>query len=131
MSNTASRVVWFACVAALAAPADAPAQVRVATVAEASTEAAAVPTAAPTLMLAASGSTVIRTDFPIKRFALTNPAIADATVVDPHELLVDGKSAGNVSLIIWGESQLVHYELSVYPPIPSLQRELHALFPAE
>ena len=86
---------------------------------------------APTVMLSASGSTVIQTDFPIRRFALTNPAIADATIVDPQQLLLDGKSAGNVSLIIWGDTQLVHYDVSVYPPVPSLQRQLQALFPAE
>jgi pilus assembly protein CpaC len=88
-------------------------------------------TIGPSVMLAASGSTVIQTDFPITRFALTNPAIADATIVDPQQLLLDGKSAGNVSLLIWGASQLVHYEVSVYPPVPTLQRQLKALFPSE
>src|SRR5438034_8868568 len=89
------------------------------------------PPSAPSLMIVAGGSTVIQTDFPIKRFALTNPAIADAMVVDPRQLLVDGKSAGNVSLIVWGESRLVSYDVMVYPPTPSLQRQLHALFPTE
>jgi pilus assembly protein CpaC len=83
------------------------------------------------LMIVAGGSTVIQTDFPIKRFALTNPAIADATVVDPRQLLVDGKSAGNVSLMVWGDSDLLQYELNVYPPTPTLQRQLRALFPNE
>jgi len=85
----------------------------------------------PTLTIVAGGSTVVQTEFPIKRFALTNPAIADAMVVDPRQLLVDGKSAGNVSLIVWGESRLVSYDVMVYPPTPSLQRQLHALFPTE
>ena len=55
-----------------------------------------------TVMVVAGGSTVVKTDFPITRFALNNPAVADATVVDPTQLLVDGKEvetlAGHVDL---------------------------------
>ena len=36
------------------------------------------------------------------RIAVTNPAVADAVVVQPREILVDGKSPGTVSLIVWG-----------------------------
>ena len=42
--------------------------------------------------LTAGRSTVLRTDFDIMRIAITNPAVADATVVQPREILVDGKS---------------------------------------
>lgn len=91
-------------------------------------------TAAPpvTVMVVTGGSTVVKTEFPITRFALNNPAVADATVVDPRQLLVDGKSAGNVSLIVWGAGQqLMQYDISVYPPTPALQRQFKALFPGE
>ena len=30
------------------------------------------------------------------------PDVADAVVVQPREILIDGKSAGTVSLIVWG-----------------------------
>jgi pilus assembly protein CpaC len=130
--NVYRRCLIVAAAIVMSAPVAVRAQGPAATIADAATDpGAAVPAPGSTVMLAASGSTVIQTDFPIKRFALTNPAIADATVVEPRQLLVDGKSAGNVSLIVWGESQLAHYELSVYPPIPTLQRQLHALYPAE
>ncbi|HXI30728.1 MAG TPA: type II and III secretion system protein family protein, partial [Vicinamibacterales bacterium] len=85
-----------------------------------------------TVMVVAGGSTVVKTDFPITRFALNNPAVADATVVDPTQLLVDGKSAGNVSLIVWGNGhKLSQYDIVVYPPTPALQRQFKALFPGE
>ena len=42
------------------------------------------------------------TDFDITRIAVTNPAIADAVVVQPREILIDGKAPGTVSLIVWG-----------------------------
>ena len=33
---------------------------------------------------------------------MTNPAIADAIVVQPREILIDGKAPGTISLIVWG-----------------------------
>ena len=56
----------------------------------------------PRVPLTAGRSTVIATDFDITRIAITNPAIADAVVVQPREILIDGKSPGTVSLIVWG-----------------------------
>src|SRR3954468_3784494 len=52
--------------------------------------------------LTAGRSTVITTDFDVVRIAVTTPAVADAVVVQPREVLIDGKSAGTVSLILWG-----------------------------
>ena len=43
-------------------------------------------------------------EFDITRIAITDPKIADAVVVQPREVLIDGKSAGTVSLIIWGDA---------------------------
>ena len=54
------------------------------------------------VLLTAGRSTVLLTDFDITRIAVTNPEVADATVVKPREVLVDGKGAGTVSLIVWG-----------------------------
>ena len=81
--------------------------------------------------LTAGRSTVVTTDFDISRIAVTNPAVADAVVVQPREILIDGKSAGTVSLIIWGATQREQYDLVVDQGVPSLQRQLNALFPGE
>ena len=54
------------------------------------------------MTLTAGRSTVVETDFDITRIAVTNPAVADAVVVQPREILIDGKGAGTVSLIVWG-----------------------------
>jgi Flp pilus assembly secretin CpaC len=40
--------------------------------------------AAKSLLVVAGGSTVVQTPFAITRFAISNPAIADATVVEPR-----------------------------------------------
>jgi pilus assembly protein CpaC len=83
------------------------------------------------ITLTAGRSTVLETGFDIVRVAVTDPAIADATVVQPRELLIDGKGPGTVSVIIWGSAQRVQYDVMVEGPISTLQHNLQALFPGE
>jgi pilus assembly protein CpaC len=81
--------------------------------------------------LIAGKSTVLTTDFDITRISITNPAVADATVVQPREVLLDGKSAGTISLIIWGPNRRVAYDIVVSPAVTTLQQDLERLFPGE
>ncbi len=69
------------------------------------------------------------TDFDITRIAVTNPAIADAVVVKPREVLVDGKGAGTVSLIVWGADTRKHYDVVVDAGVSILQQNFQQLFP--
>jgi pilus assembly protein CpaC len=88
-------------------------------------------TAVSRISLTAGRSTVLTTDFDVSRIAVTNPSIADATVVAPREILIDGKAPGTISLIIWGASQRVQYDLVVDPGVGALQQQLRGLFPGE
>ena len=81
--------------------------------------------------LTAGRSTVLTTDFDVTRIAVTNPAIADATVVRPREILIDGKAPGTISLIVWGGDQRVQYDVVVEQPISALEQQIHQLFPGE
>jgi len=81
--------------------------------------------------LTAGRSTVLTTDFDITRVAVTDPAIADATVVQPREILIDGKMPGTVSLIVWGAADRRQYDLVVEPGVSTLEQRLQALFPGE
>jgi pilus assembly protein CpaC len=81
--------------------------------------------------LTAGRSTVLQTDFDITRIAVTDPAIADANVVQSREVLIDGKAAGTVSLIIWGASARRQYDVVVDPGVSTLEQRLQALFPGE
>ena len=81
--------------------------------------------------LTAGRSTVVLTDFDISRIAVTNPTVADAVVVQPREILIDGKSPGTVSLIVWGSTQREQYDVVVEQGVPALQRQLNILFPAK
>jgi pilus assembly protein CpaC len=81
--------------------------------------------------LTAGRSTVLPTDFDITRIAVTNPEIADAVVVQPREILIDGKKAGTISLIVWGSASRRQYDIVVEQPIAPLEQQLRALFPGE
>jgi len=83
------------------------------------------------IALTAGRSTVLITPFDVTRIAVTNPAIADAVVVEPREVLIDGKSAGTVSLIVWGGDQRRQYDVVVDPGVTALQQTLQQLFPGE
>ena len=83
------------------------------------------------IVLTAGRSTVLSTTFDITRIAVTNASIADAVVVQPREVLIDGKSAGTVSLIVWGASDRRQYDVVVDPGVTTLQQTFQALFPGE
>jgi pilus assembly protein CpaC len=92
---------------------------------------AATDAAIQRLNITAGRSTVLTVDFDVTRIAVTNPGVADATVVQPREILIDGKAPGTISLIIWGAGRRVQYDLVIQAPIPGLEQQLQALFPGE
>ncbi|MBL8137479.1 MAG: pilus assembly protein N-terminal domain-containing protein [Acidobacteria bacterium] len=83
------------------------------------------------VLLTAGRSTVVLTEFDITRIAVTNPAVADAVVVRPREILVDGKGAGTVSLIVWGATERKHFDVVVDPGVTTLQQNFQQLFAGE
>ena len=83
------------------------------------------------VVLTAGRSTVLTTEFDVTRIAVTNPAVADAVVVQPREVLIDGRAPGTISLIVWGSSQRMQYDLVVEQPTPALEQQLKQIFPAE
>ncbi|HEY6271665.1 MAG TPA: pilus assembly protein N-terminal domain-containing protein, partial [Terriglobales bacterium] len=67
-----------------------------------------------TLHLLVGRSIVISSPARIKRVSLADPNIAEAIVVSPTQVLVNGRTPGGVSLIIWDESdQSQAFEVSV------------------
>jgi len=85
----------------------------------------------PKINLTAGRSTVLMTEFDVTRIAITNPGIADAVVVQPREILLDGKAPGTVSLIIWGGSGRIQYDVVVDAGVLGLEQQLKTLFPGE
>jgi pilus assembly protein CpaC len=85
----------------------------------------------PRVSVTAGRSTTIETTFDITRIAVTNPVVADAVVVRPREILIDGKAAGTISLIVWGGDRRVQYDVVVEQPVSALEQQLQQLFPGE
>jgi pilus assembly protein CpaC len=83
------------------------------------------------LMLTAGRSMVLTTAYDVTRIAITDPKIADAVVVQPREVLIDGRSAGTVSLIVWGAGRREQYDVVVDPGVTTLQQTFQTLFPGE
>ena len=84
------------------------------------------------LHLLVGRSLVITSPTRIKRVSLADPAIAEAVVVSPNEVLVNGKAPGGVSLIIWDEAgQSQNFEVSVDIDVLELSQKIHEAFPSE
>ena len=85
-----------------------------------------------TLHLLVGRSLVITSPARIKRVSLADPEIAEAIVVSPTQVLVNGKKPGGVSLLLWDEAdQSQAFEVSVDIDVLGLSQKIHEVFPAE
>jgi len=132
-AGTMLTIFGFALFAAVASAQQAPVQPPVQPVAQARAARAADQTPSYQRIVITGGrSSVLNTDFDVRRIAITNPTIADATAVQPREILIDAKTAGTVSLILWGVGgERTQYDVVVQPAITALQQRLQELFPGE
>ena len=84
------------------------------------------------LSMLAGTSIVLITAFDIERISITTDTVADALAVKAREILINGKTAGTISVILWGTNgERVHYPLVVEPAVSTIEQQLHALFPGE
>jgi len=85
-----------------------------------------------TLHLLVGRSLVITSPTRIKRVSLADPNIAEALVISPTQILVNGKTPGGVSLLLWDEAgQSQAFEVSVDIDILGLSQKIQEVFPAE
>jgi pilus assembly protein CpaC len=85
-----------------------------------------------TLHLLVGRSLVISSPTRIKRISLADPNIAEAIVVSPTQVLVNGKTPGGVSLLLWDEAdQSQAFEVSVDIDVLGLSQKIHEVFPTE
>lgn len=77
-------------------------------------------------------SLLINTTERLKRVSVTDPAVADAIVVTPTQILVHGRSAGEVSLLIWDELERSRsFDLRVDVDVSAASEEERRVFPEE
>lgn len=95
------------------------------------TSATPAPGASP-LRVMAGKSLLIKTQERLKRVSVTDPTVADALVVTPTQVLVNGLAPGEVSLLIWDEAERSQsFDLRVDVDITAAAEEMHRLFPDE
>ncbi|HEY8670139.1 MAG TPA: type II and III secretion system protein family protein [Terriglobales bacterium] len=79
-----------------------------------------------------SKSLLINTTDKLKRVSVTDPEIADALVVTPTQVLVHGRSPGEVTLLIWDEFERSRsFDLRVDVDISAAAEEIKRIFPEE
>ncbi len=75
-------------------------------------------------------SQVVRSPWPVKRVAVTDPKIADVRVLSPRQVLLQGKAIGSTDLVLWSDKEeiwraRVHVEID----LARIRAELRKLFP--
>jgi pilus assembly protein CpaC len=78
-------------------------------------------------------SRVISFDPQIGRFSVSNPEVAEAVLVAPDQVLVNGKSSGQVNFIAWNksDSKFMVFDVFVRVNLSLVDTQIHTLFPKE
>jgi pilus assembly protein CpaC len=77
-------------------------------------------------------SLLINTTERLKRISVTDPAVAFAQVITPTQILVHGRTPGEVSLLIWDELERSRsFDLRVDVDVSACSEEEHRVFPEE
>ncbi len=89
-------------------------------------------TGAAPLRVLVGKSLLINTTERLKRVSVTDPSVADVSVVTPTQVLVHGRSPGEVSLLIWDELERSRsFDLRVDVDVTAVAEEEHRIFPDE
>jgi pilus assembly protein CpaC len=98
---------------------------------------ASAPQAAPQappgeLHLLVGRSLVLTSPAPLTRVSVADPAVADAIVVTPTQVLINGKQAGAVSLVLWDQNgQSQSFDVYVDVDVTEISQKVHEAFPNE
>ena len=78
-------------------------------------------------------SRVINFDRPIGRFSISNPDIAEAVMVRPDQVLVNGKAYGQVNFIAWekADTKFIFFDVFVRANLSLIDSQMRALFPKD
>ena len=76
---------------------------------------------------------MINFDRPVGRFSVSNPDIAEAVLVTPDQVLVNGKAFGQVNFIAWEQTggQFLVFDVYVRANLSLIDSQIRALFPKD
>lgn len=82
--------------------------------------------------LARGTSVVLVSPVPINRISMADPAVAEAVAMSPTEVLINGKTLGTTSFVVWNANGRRHmYVVEVTADAGALGRHLTTLYPTE
>ncbi|HLA41015.1 MAG TPA: pilus assembly protein N-terminal domain-containing protein, partial [Candidatus Glassbacteria bacterium] len=67
----------------------------------------------------------------VSQVSISEPTVADAVAVSPYEVVLNGKSPGNTTALVWHGDVVSRYEVTVEPDLSEIQRQLRATLPLE
>lgn len=78
-------------------------------------------------------SRVINFDGPIGRFSISNPEIAEAVLVAPDQVVVNGKGYGQINFIAWeqGGKRFLVFDVFVRANLSLIDAQIRALYPKD
>jgi pilus assembly protein CpaC len=78
-------------------------------------------------------SRVINFDKPVGRFSVSNPEVAEAVLVTPDQVLVNGKGFGQVNFVAWEQSggEYLVFDVYVRANLSLIDSQMRALFPKD
>jgi pilus assembly protein CpaC len=93
---------------------------------------AAQQSASSTVTVTVHKSTILRLRQKATKVSMTQPDIADVTVVSPDQILINGKAVGSTSLVVLdSQGNATHFDVVVVPDSFNLQGQLKSIFPNE
>ena len=95
-------------------------------------QAASASPSAEVLHLLGGRSLVITSPARIQRVSVADPAVLDALVVSPTQILINGKAPGAASLVFWDETgQSQTFDVFVDLDVAELAEKIHQVLPDE
>jgi pilus assembly protein CpaC len=91
----------------------------------------ATPLASTSLTLTVGRGQLLQFPDEASRVSVSDPLIADAVVVSPHDVVLNGKAPGNTTIMIWHGDRVSPYDVAVEPDLSEIQKQLRATFPIE
>jgi pilus assembly protein CpaC len=78
-------------------------------------------------------SRVISFDTAIERFSVSNPDVAEAVLVTPSQVVINGKAFGQINLIAWQKAtgRFVVFDVYVRTNLSLIDSQIRALFPKD
>ncbi|MFI5103670.1 MAG: pilus assembly protein N-terminal domain-containing protein, partial [Terriglobales bacterium] len=75
-------------------------------------------------------SIIINTADRLKRVSITDPAVADAVVVTPSQLMIHGRAPGEVTLVVWDDQERSRsFDLRVDVDVTAAAEQIKLLMP--